>query len=126
MTMYCCVNAIGHLLPPVYIFPRVHFKNNMLKGALSESLGLVHPFGWMNGDLFAEAMNHFIQFMRVSEDNPALPLMYNHISHLSNDAIEMAKEYELCMLTFSSHCSHKVPPVMALIGCGRNGRIGSA
>ena len=33
VTMCCCINAIGNALPPVYIFPRVHFKNYMLKDA---------------------------------------------------------------------------------------------
>ena len=39
MTMCCCINAIGNALPPVYIFPRVHFKNYMLKDAPAGSLG---------------------------------------------------------------------------------------
>ena len=45
VTMCCCINAIGNSLQPVYIFPRVHFKSYMLKGAPSESLGLAYPSG---------------------------------------------------------------------------------
>ena len=45
VTMCCCINAIGNTLPPVYIFPRVHFKNYMLKDAPAGSLGLAYPSG---------------------------------------------------------------------------------
>ena len=111
VTMCCCINAIGNSLPPVYIFPRVHFKSYMLKGAPSGSLGLAHNSGWMTSDLFAEAMSHFIKFMKVSKRNPAVLLMDNHISHLSIDAIDMAKENGLNVLTFPPHCSHKLQPL---------------
>ena len=90
--MCCCINAIGSALPPVYIFPRVYFKNYMLKDAPAGSLGLAYPSGWMTGDLFAETLDHLIQFMKIIKSNPGLLLMDNHISHLSIEAIDMAKE----------------------------------
>ena len=111
MTMCCCINAIGNALPPVYIFPRVHFKNYMLKDAPAGSLGLAYPSGWMTGDLFAETLGHFIKFMKISKSNPGLLLMDNHISHLSIEAIDIAKENGLCLLTFPPHCSHKLQPL---------------
>ena len=37
--------------------------------------------------------------------------MDNHISHLSIEAIDMAKENGLCLLTFPRHCSHKLQPL---------------
>ena len=43
VTLCACINAIGHALPPVYIFPRVHFKEHMLKGASYGSFGLSAP-----------------------------------------------------------------------------------
>ena len=41
VTMCACVNATGNALPPAFVFPRVHFKAHMLKGAPTESLGLI-------------------------------------------------------------------------------------
>ena len=111
VTMCCCINAIGNSLPPVYIFPRVHFKNHMLRGAPAGSCGLARVSGWMTSDLFPEALAHFIKFMSVSKDNPGVLLMDNHISHLSLDAIDMAKENGLSLLTFPPHCSHKLQPL---------------
>ena len=57
VTMCACINAIGHALPPVFIFPRVHFKKHMLKGAPHGSLGLSAPSGWMNSELFFNTLN---------------------------------------------------------------------
>ena len=106
----CCINAIGNSLPPMYIFPRVHFKSYMLKGASSESLGLAYPPDWMTGDLFAKAINHFIKCMKVSKSNPGVLLMDNHISHLSIDTIDMAKKMAyVCLLSphiAATSCNH--------------------
>lgn len=45
VTMCCTVNAIGNALPPVFIFPRVYYKDAMLKNTPPGSLGLCHPSG---------------------------------------------------------------------------------
>ena len=49
--------------------------------------------------------------MKISKSNPGLLLMDNYISHLSIEAIDMAKENGLCLFTFPSHCSHKLQPL---------------
>ena len=51
VTLCCCINAVGHALPPVYIFPRVNFCEHMINGALNGSLGLATQSGWMNCSL---------------------------------------------------------------------------
>ena len=40
VTTCCFVNALGYLLPPVMIFPRVHLKQPMIKDAPSGTLVL--------------------------------------------------------------------------------------
>ena len=42
VTMCCCINAAGTALPPAYIFLRVRFKSEMLRGAPAGSLGLAN------------------------------------------------------------------------------------
>ena len=49
--------------------------------------------------------------MKISKSNPGLLLIDNHISHLSIEAIDMAKENGLCLVTFPPHCSHKLQPL---------------
>ena len=91
VTLCACINAIGHALPPVYIFPRVHFKEHMLKGAPYGSLGLSAPSGWMNSDLFSQTLLHFIGHMHVSKSNPGLLILDNHRSHLGLEIITLAE-----------------------------------
>ena len=105
------MNAIGNTLPPVFVFPRVHFKVNMLKCAPAQSLGLACASGWMNGELFPKALAHFMKFMNVNKSQPGLLLMDNHISHLSIEAVDLARENGLHLLTFPPHCSHRLQPL---------------
>jgi hypothetical protein len=39
VTITVAVNAIGNHVPPMLIFPKVHFKDHMLTGAPTASIG---------------------------------------------------------------------------------------
>lgn len=111
VTTCCIVNAIVQALPPALIFPRKHFKAHMLHGAPPGSLGLANPSGWMNGDLFVDVMKHFIKHSSASKDNQALLIMDNHESHLSLEAIELAKSSGVTILTLHPHTTAKLQPL---------------
>lgn len=65
----CFINAAGNSLPPVLIFPRVHFKEHMIAGAPAATLGLANPSGWMTKELFIDTMKHFIKHSHSSKDS---------------------------------------------------------
>ena len=111
VTMCCCVSASGQSLPPAYIFPRVHFKEHMLKGAPPGSKGLAASSGWMTSELFVEVLRHFIPYMNASRSEPSLLILDNHVSHVSLEVIKMAEEMSVHILTFPPHCSHKMQPL---------------
>ena len=111
VTLCACINAIGHALPPVYIFPRVHFKEHMLKGAPYGSLGWSAPSGWINSDLFSQTLLHFIGHVHISKSNPVLLILDNHRSNLGLEIITLAEKHGLAILTFSSNCSHRLQPL---------------
>ena len=111
VTLCARINTIGHALPPVYIFPREHFKEHMLKGAPYGSLLLSAPSGWMNSDLFFQTLLHFIGHMHVSKSNPGLLILVNHKSHLGLEIITLAEKHGLAILTFPPHCSHRLQPL---------------
>ena len=46
VTMIVAVNAIGKNVPPLLIFPWVHFKNHKLIGATTASIGGATPTRW--------------------------------------------------------------------------------
>lgn len=111
VTVCCIINAYGSALPPVFIFPRVHFKMHMLRGAPPGSMGLACQSGWMNTDLFIQTLQHFIKITNSSKDNPSLLIMDNHESHVSINSIDLAKENGVTLLTLPPHCSNRLQPL---------------
>ena len=111
ITMCACINALGNFLPPAFIFPRVHFKEHMLKGAPTGSFGTTCPSGWMNNDIFPNVLLHFLKFMNISKSNPGLLILDNHQSHIGLETITIAEENGLSILTFPPHCSHRLQPL---------------
>ncbi|KAJ4449227.1 hypothetical protein ANN_00624 [Periplaneta americana] len=61
VTMIAAINAAGNHVPPMLIFPRVHFKDHMLKGAPPGIIGGANPSGWTNENLFIKYLDHFIR-----------------------------------------------------------------
>ncbi|XP_065683501.1 uncharacterized protein LOC136096322 [Hydra vulgaris] len=111
VTMLAFVNAMGNTVPPVFIFPRVNYKDFMICGAPTGSLGLCNKSGWMTSENFLVAMKHFVSHAKPSVEHPVLLLMDNHESHISFETITFAKENSLILLTFPPHCSHRLQPL---------------
>lgn len=111
VTILATVNAIGNSIPPLFVFPRVHFKDHMLKGAPPGSVGAAAPSGWSNEVVFVQYLEHFITHTKPSPKDPVLLLLDNHESHISVAAISRAKEAGIIMLTFHPHTTHKMQPL---------------
>lgn len=60
---------------------------------------------------FVKFMQHFIENVRPSVEHPVLLLLDNHGSHMSVEALSMAKKSGVIMLSFPPHCSHKLQPL---------------
>ena len=60
VTVLYAVNAAGNSVPPMLVFPRVKFRDHMMKGVPPHSIGVANPSGWMSGACFKEFMKHFI------------------------------------------------------------------
>lgn len=65
----------------------------------------------MNSDLFPLILKHIIKHIRCSTDKLSIVFMDNHESHLSLEAIEMARTHGLTIITFPPHTSHKLQPL---------------
>ncbi|KAE8738054.1 hypothetical protein FOCC_FOCC016475 [Frankliniella occidentalis] len=111
VTTTCIIGANGTALPPIMVFPRVNFVPHMLINAYPGTLGLAAPSGWMNGDLFPEVMKHFVKHTGSSKQNPTLLIMDNDSSHLALEALDIAKNNGVTLLTLSPHTSHKTQPL---------------
>ncbi|XP_065667852.1 uncharacterized protein LOC136088117 [Hydra vulgaris] len=102
---------MGNTVPPVFIFPRVNYKDFMISGAPTRSFGLCNKSGWTTSENFLVAMKHFVSHAKPSVDHPVLLLMDNHESQISFETITFAKENSLILLTFPAHCSHRLQPL---------------
>lgn len=111
VTACCTINALGNAIPPFMIFPRVHFKSNMLIGAPPGTAGTAYPSGWMTCDNFILYLKHFIHHSKSSSASPTLLILDNHESHISVEAINLCKENGVSLLTFPPHCSHRLQPL---------------
>ncbi|KAI5707329.1 hypothetical protein M8J77_000295 [Diaphorina citri] len=79
----------------------------MLNGAPPGTLGLAQKTGWMCSDLFVEVMKH----TNSSKDSPTLLIYDNHESHLLMNAIDLAKDNGVQILTLLPHTSNKLQPL---------------
>lgn len=75
------------------------------------AVGYANESGWMCQPDFVKYMRHFIERSNSSLNNPTLLLIDNHCSHLSIEALDMAVENGVTLLSFPPHCSHKLQPL---------------
>ncbi|KAB0790292.1 hypothetical protein PPYR_15372 [Photinus pyralis] len=111
VTMAIAVSAAGNSIPPLFVFPRVHFKDHFLQGAPVGSIGTANPSGWMKNEQFLTFVQHLVTTVKSTKESPILLLLDNHESHLSIPALNYAKDNGVVMLSFPPHCSHKLQPL---------------
>lgn len=111
VTTCLTICAAGYALPPVLIFPRKKFKDHMIRGAPPGTLGLATPTGWMNTETFVQTIAHFIKRTSSAIDNPSLLVMDNHESHLSIEALDLAKANGVTIITLHPHTTAKMQPL---------------
>lgn len=111
VTVCNAINAIGNSIPPFFIFPRVKSNPAFLFGAPPGSDAAAHITGWMTEDNFINYLKHFVKYTKCSKENKVLLLLDNHESHISLQAVDLARSNGIVMLTFPPHCSHRLQPL---------------
>ncbi|KAK6182566.1 hypothetical protein SNE40_010220 [Patella caerulea] len=69
VTAEICMSATGSFVPPLFIFPRVRMKPELMDGAPPGSLAQCHHSGWMQLDIFTTWFRHFIKVSGATKDN---------------------------------------------------------
>lgn len=111
VTMIAAVNAVGNSLPPMLIFPRVHFKDRMLFGGPPGCIGSANITGWSNKETFLKFLDHFLNSVKCCKEERMLLVLDNHETHLSIEALERASAAGVVIVTFPPHTSHKLQPL---------------
>ncbi|KAI4455735.1 dna-directed rna polymerases i ii and iii subunit rpabc2 [Holotrichia oblita] len=65
----------------------------------------------MNTELFVKVMHHYIKYSNNSSGNPCLLLIDNHAPHLSIEALDLAKESGVTIITLHPHTLAKMQPL---------------
>jgi hypothetical protein len=113
VTVVCCVSAAGAYVPPMFIYPRVRMREDFLDRGPVGAIGRASKSGWMTEELFTEWFKHFLTNVQPkTRDQPTLLLADGHISHTRNlEVIQLARDNNVIILVFPSHCSHKLQPL---------------
>ena len=113
ITVVCCISASGSYVPPMFIFPRVRIPVDFLDDLPVGSIAKGNPSGWISEPLFLDWFRHFINFVQPKQRiEPTLLLMDGHCSHTRNlELIKVAKENNVSILVFPSHCTHRLQPL---------------
>lgn len=110
-TMALSVNAAGGFIPPFFVFSCKRMQNVYLEHATPEARGVANGSGWMQQPDFVQYMQHFIEHSNSLPERPTLLLLDNHASHLSIEALDLAAENGVTMLSFPPHCTYRMQPL---------------
>jgi len=111
VTLVACMSALGHYIPPAFIFKRKRMINVLLKGAPQGSIGFPSDSGWIDTKIFLAWMEHFQAHTNASVEHKVLLILDNHSSHISLAAINFARKHGIIMLSLPPKCSHKMQPL---------------
>ena len=111
VTAVYTICASGSVLPPMLIFPRVHYRDHFVRGGPQNCIGQCNKSGWINEELFLVYLEHLISRTRCSLDHKILLLLHNHESHISLRVIDKAKSSGIVMLTIPPKTSHRLQPL---------------
>lgn len=102
VTVELAASAAGNTIPPMFVFPRLKFKDLFLRDRPSESIAAGNKSGWMTATEFLTYTDHFIKFTKPTPEEPVLLLLDNHSSHIDINVVE--KPNSIIMLSFPPHC----------------------
>lgn len=105
--MIACMNASGHFVPTLVIFPRKNMNILLMRRAAPGTIGVAHPSGWVQTNIFTHWFNHFIEKVKPSEESPVILILDGHYSHVRNvDLIDIARNSYVTILSLPPHCTH--------------------
>lgn len=110
-TCVCCMSATGMYVPPMLIFKRLRFKDELNTGAPPGAICTCSESGWITSELFLKWLQHFIAIVRPSTNNKVLLILDGHSTHTKNlEAITLARENGVVMLSLPAHTTHRLQP----------------
>ena len=108
VTVVYTICASGSVLPPMLIFPRVHYRDHFIRGGPQGCVGKCSRTGWINEELFLEYIDFLVGHTRCSPTQKILLTLDNHEAHISLRVIDRAKSSGIVLLTIPPKTSHRL------------------
>lgn len=117
-TAVCCMNAAGSFVPPMLIFKRQRFKNELKDGAPPLTIFGCSENGWITTDLFSSWVKNFINYLHLKPiakepgQKKILLILDGHSTHTKNlEALTLARDHGIIMLSLPAHTTHRLQPL---------------
>lgn len=111
VTVAFASNAIGNVIPPFFVFPRVRYQDHFIRDGPIGSAGSANPSGWMQDETYILFLEHLKKYSNVSPSHKVLLVLDNHSSHIHINALDFCKNNGIILLSFPPHCSHRLQPL---------------
>ena len=107
-TLAAC-SATGRVLDPLIIFSGINFQSTWRgKEALPNTCYGVSKNGWMTTTVFYQWFGKFIEQV---QERPLLLIYDGHLSHVSVELIEKAREEDITLVKLPPHATDKLQPL---------------
>ena len=119
ITLLGCGNAVGHAIPPYFVFQGKRMIDGLMDGSSVGVVGTVSESGWSESGWSSSTLflywlsNHFTKLIPRGEK--VLLMLNGHKSHLTLNVIEWAKENDIILQLLPAHTSHLLQPLN--VGC---------
>jgi len=67
VTVVTCMSLIGPFIPPLLVFPRKNFKEELMSGSPPGSSHACHPSGWIQSEIFFPVVSSFQQTYKADK-----------------------------------------------------------
>ncbi len=117
VTVIGCGNALGHHIPPYFVFPGQRLRQELMDGSTPGATASVSDSGWSNSSIFQKYLEtHFMRYAQGRADDETLLLLYDgHRSHIPLPLIDWAKQRNIILFVLPPQTSHVLQPLD--VGC---------
>jgi hypothetical protein len=111
-TCLCCMCAARDFVPPILIFKRLRFEQELSEGDPPGTKLACTKSGWITSEVFVQWLKHFTATVKPSKNKNVLIVLDRHSTHTENlEVIELARENGVLLISIPAHTTHQLQPL---------------